>query len=259
MPDSSNLAGKTAIVTGASRGIGQATALELARAGVNLVITARSLEALGGTLAELKEFPVQVHAAACDLSELAAVQSLVQDAVARFPSLDILINNAGTVEPIARLEDADPVEWARTLRINVAGPFSLCQAALPHLRAARGVIINLSSGAAHRALEGWSAYCASKAALAMLSQSLALELGGAGVRVYSFQPGVVDTDMQGQIRASGLNPVSQLPRAQLVSPRDPARVMAWLCRLEASDLNGQELSVNDPHLRQRAGLEAPQS
>lgn len=249
-----DLTGKTAIVTGASRGIGQATALELARSGVNLVLVARTLEALETTRTQVEALGVQTWACACDVSSYSEVERLVRQALARYSSLEILINNAGVIEPIARLEDVDPTAWAQLIQINLVGAFNTCHALLPHFKQhGQGVIINLSSGAAQQPLEAWSAYCASKAGLAMLTRSLALE--EPGLRTYGFAPGVVDTSMQGSIRASGINPISQIPREHLADPGDPARMIAWLCSAQAIDLAGQELSIRDEHLRQRAGLE----
>ena len=249
-----DLTGKTAIVTGASRGIGQATALELARSGANLVLVARTLEALETTRTQVEALGVQTWACACDVSSHSEVERLVRQAIARFSSLEILINNAGVIEPIARLEDVDPAAWAQLIQINLVGAFNTCHALLPHFQQhGQGVIVNLSSGAAQQPLEAWSAYCTSKAGLAMLTRSLALEVPG--LRTYGFAPGVVDTAMQGSIRASGINPISQIPREQLSDPRDPARVIAWLCTAQAIDLAGQELSIRDQHLRRRAGLE----
>lgn len=253
-----DLRGKTAIVTGASRGIGQATALELAQRGVNLVLVARTSQALEETYSQVEALGARVWARKCDVSSYTEVEGLVQGALERFSRLDMLINNAASIHPIARLEIADPETWAHLIGVNLIGAFNTCRAVLPHfLEHDAGVIVNLSSGAAHQALEGWSAYCASKAGLAMLTKSLALEVAGQGVRVYGFGPGVVDTEMQSHIRASGINPISQLPRETLADPRDPARVIAWLCSSEAADLAGQELSIRDQTLRQRAGLEEP--
>lgn len=253
MPD---LSKKTAIVTGASRGIGKATALELARSGANVVLAARSRDALTDACKELETLGAKTWACACDVADYAQVESLVVGAQDHFGSLDILINNAGVIEPIARLEDAKPESWAQIININLVGVFHAARAVLPHFfQQGRGVIINVSSGAAYQPLEGWSAYCASKAAVAMLTRSLALEAGPKGVTVYGLQPGVVDTQMQGTIRASGINPISQLPRASLTDPQVPAKVMAWLCSPEAADLAGQDLSIRDEALRRRAGLE----
>jgi NAD(P)-dependent dehydrogenase (short-subunit alcohol dehydrogenase family) len=166
------------------------------------------------------------------------------------------VNNAGVIEPISTLETCEPDAWTQNIVVNLVGVFHCLRAILPHFRqSGGGIIINLSSGAAHRPLEGWSAYCAAKAGVAMLTRSVALEAGDCGVRVYGFQPGVVDTDMQGLIRNSGLSEVSKLPREQLADPSEPARVIAWLCTDEAADLAGKELSIGDQQLRRRAGLE----
>lgn len=252
-----SLRGKTAIITGASRGIGRATALELASHGVNLVVTALTLEALEQTCTQAQALGVKVLPIACDVAKLEEVEVLIQAALRRFSSVEVLINNAGMIEPIASLEKADPNAWARLIEVNLIGVFYLCQAIIPHfLKRQTGIIVNLSSGAAHQALEGWSAYCASKAGVAMLTRSLALEFGSRGIRSYGFAPGVVDTDMQTIIRTSGINQVSCLPRENLADPRDPAKAIAWLCTAPASQFAGQELSIGNESLRQHAGLEA---
>ena len=112
----------------------------------------------------------------------------------------------------------------------------------------------LSSGAAHRPLEGWSAYCAAKAGLAMLTEALALETAGAGIRVFGLAPGVIDTDMQVSIRASGVNRISRIPRADLASVEHPAAAIRYLCTAAANDLAGSEVSLGDPEFRRRIGL-----
>jgi NAD(P)-dependent dehydrogenase (short-subunit alcohol dehydrogenase family) len=119
-----------------------------------------------------------------------------------------------------------------------------------------GTIVNLSSGAAHKPMEGWSAYCAGKAGLAMVTRSLHLEYAARGVRAFGFAPGVVDTDMQGAIRASGMNPVSQLPRASLAPAERPAWAIAWLCTAEADPLTGQELDIRADPFLSASGLES---
>jgi NAD(P)-dependent dehydrogenase (short-subunit alcohol dehydrogenase family) len=104
-------------------------------------------------------------------------------------------------------------------------------------------------------MEGWSAYCAGKAALAMVTRSLHLEYGEQGLRAFGFAPGLVDTDMQVQIRQSGINPVSALPRTALRPASEPGRAIAWLCTPQADDLVGQELDIRTPEFRNRCGLE----
>jgi len=114
-----------------------------------------------------------------------------------------------------------------------------------------GSIINVSSGAAYRPLEGWSSYCAAKAGLTMMTRSIALE--APGVRVFGFSPGTIDTDMQVKIRASGLNSVSQIPRANLSPVEHAVRGLVYLCT-EGDDLIGQDVSMRDEAFRKRIGL-----
>jgi NAD(P)-dependent dehydrogenase (short-subunit alcohol dehydrogenase family) len=115
-----------------------------------------------------------------------------------------------------------------------------------------GTIINVSSGAAYRPLEGWSSYCAGKAGLAMLTRSLVLETSG--VRIFGFSPGTIDTDMQVKIRASGLNQVSQIPRANLSPVEHAVAGLLYLCNGASDDLVGQDVSMRDEAFRQRIGL-----
>jgi 3-oxoacyl-[acyl-carrier protein] reductase len=251
-----NLAGRVAIVTGASRGIGRATALELAANGASVVLSARTAEACEPVVESIVAKKGEAMSFSCDVSSYADVEQLVDGALERFGHVDALINNAGVIEPIDRLEACDPESWQRNIMVNLVGAFHGTRAMLPHFRRiGGGVIVNLSSGAAHRPLEGWSAYCAGKAGVAMLTQTIALEAGDDGVRVYGFQPGVVDTEMQGEVRASGINEVSELKREQLTDTSEPARMISWLCTDEAVALVGQELSINDQEIRRRAGLE----
>ncbi len=244
------------IVTGASRGIGAATALELAARGAKVVLAARSLKPIQTLAQSIHSQNGQALAIACDVADSQAVENVVKGALEHFGKITALINNAGIIKPIARLEDSDAGDWAHTININLVGAYNAVRAVLPQFyKQGHGVIINVSSGAARLALEGWSAYCASKAGLAMLTKSIALEAEGRGVMVYGFAPGLVDTDMQELIRASGINEVSRLPREKLSSPKDAARAMTWLCTHLPLDLSGQELDIRDAELRQRIGLE----
>jgi NAD(P)-dependent dehydrogenase (short-subunit alcohol dehydrogenase family) len=174
---------------------------------------------------------------------------------AQWGRLDVLVNNAGTIAPIARLAEADPAAWARLIEINLTGVFHGVRAALPLLRRGeRASILGISSGAAHRPLEGWSAYCASKAGAAMLTRALHEEEGH-WLRVMGLSPGTVATDMQVAIRASGLNPVSQIDWNDHIPPDWPARALVWMCGPAADRFCGQEISLRDPEIRREVGLE----
>ena len=165
-----------------------------ARTAAQAEANARQINAAGG----------KAVAIACDVSDYAACQRLVHETTQRFGPPDVLVNNAGVIEPIGMVGDADPAEWARSIEINLIGAYYAIRAVLPGmLERGHGDIINVSSGAALRPQEGWSAYCAGKAGLAMLTRSIDLEHRAAGIRVFGFQPGTTDTDMQVTIRASG--------------------------------------------------------
>lgn len=248
---------RVVLITGASRGIGKATALDCAARGAIVWVTSRDAAACEGVAAEIRQAGGQAYSQACDVTQFAAVSGLIQQIVDRHGKIDALVNNAGVIEPIAHIWEGDPEAWAQSITVNLVGVYNGCRAVLPHFKAAGGgVIVNVSSGAAHKPKEGWSAYCAGKAGVAMLTQSIALEAGSFGVRVYGLQPGVVDTHMQELIRQSGINEVSRLRREQLADPSEPAHLISWLITEEAADLAGQELTIRDAGLRERAGLAA---
>jgi len=252
-----DLAGKVIIVTGASRGIGAAAAAALAKAGATVVLTARDSRLTGQMARSIVSAGYAAFAHACDVSDYRAVDALVDDTTDRFGQVDALINNAGVIEPIASIAEGDPAAWARNIDINLTGTYHAIRAVLPGMIAAGGgTIVNVSSGAAIRPLEGWSAYCSAKAGLHMLTRAVALEAGAQGVRVFGFQPGTTDTDMQVLIRASGVNAVSQIPRGDLTPVAHPAAAIVYLCTSAADDLNGQEFSLRDEAFRGRLALEA---
>jgi len=246
----SELKGKVAIVTGASRGIGAAAAEALAAAGARVMLAARD-----GALAAEVAGRIGGKAMACDVADYGAVECMVAATEQQLGPVELLVNNAGVIEPIGMLADSDPAAWARNIAVNLTGAYHVIRAVLPRLLAAgRGAIVNVSSGAAHRPLEGWSAYCAGKAGLAMVTRSIALETADAGIRVYGFSPGTVDTDMQVRIRASGVNRVSQIPRGNLAPVALPAKAIVYLCTAAAADLSGQDVSLpTDEAFRRRIG------
>ena len=252
---SSELNGKVALVTGASRGLGEGAARALAAAGAAVMLVARDGAAAAGVAREIAGQGGRAEALACDVSDFAAVEKIVAETEARLGGIDILINNAGVIEPIAEVATSDPVAWAQNISINLVGAYHVVRAVLPGMLArGGGSIVNISSGAAYRPLEGWSAYCAGKAGLAMLSRSIELETTGKGIRIFGFSPGTIDTDMQVKIRASGMNMVSQIPRANLSPVEHAVRGLVHLCGSAADDLMGQDASMRDEAFRRRIGL-----
>jgi NAD(P)-dependent dehydrogenase (short-subunit alcohol dehydrogenase family) len=247
MEASMTLTGKTALVTGGNRGIGLAVVRALAQAGADVHFTARSAANIAAAQRDLGDIRATGHHV--NMTDRLAMTTLFDQ------PFDILVNNAGVVGPIGRILDVSVEDWAHNIDTNLVSAFHATQLALAQMvgRGA-GTIVNLSSGAAHRPQEGWSAYCAGKAGLAMLTRSVHLEYADQGIRIYGFAPGVVDTDMQGTIRASGINPVSKLPRESLAPAHEPAQAIVWLCTAAAAALAGQELDVRNPELRAAAGL-----
>ena len=250
------LSGKVVIVTGASRGIGAAAAAALAAAGAAVMLAARDAKLSAEVASKIVAAGGKAAALACDVADYAAVEALVAATTQRFGRPDILINNAGVIEPIATIATADPTAWAQNVQINLVGAFNAVRAVLPGMLAAGGgTIVNVSSGAALRPLEGWGAYCAGKAGMAMLTRAIMLEEGAHGIRVFGFQPGTTDTDMQVLIRASGMNIISQIPRGNLTPVAEPARAIVYLCTPDADDLVGAEFSLREESFQKRIALQ----
>lgn len=249
------LRGQAALVTGGSRGIGEAAAHALAAEGVAVVVAARSKAQVERVVQAIREGGGKAEAVVCDVSRYADVEAAVERCRSAFGRLDILLNNAGIIEPIAHLTKSDPAAWDEVVDINLKGVYHGMRAAAPIMEAAgRGVIINISSGAAVSALEGWSHYCATKAAVLSLTRCGHKELAGQGVRVVGLSPGTVATDMQRAIKSSGVNPVSQLDWEAHIPPEWVGRAVAWLATAEATDFDGTDLSLRDEDARRRIGL-----
>ena len=244
--------GKTVIITGASRGIGRAAAQAFVEAGANVALLARSGRVVRDLAGELGDKALGLE---CDVSDWSSVRTAVDATVAQFGTADGLVNNAGVIEPIARLADAAPEDWGRAQDINLKGVFHGMKAVIPLMRAqGGGTIVTVSSGAATRAYEGWSAYCASKAGALMLTQAAHLEEAGNGIRVLGLSPGTVATEMQVKIKASGINPVSALAWEDHIPAEWPARTLVWMFGAEADPWFGRDLSLRDEAVRRAVGL-----
>ena len=247
-----NLDGKVVLVTGASRGIGAASARAFAKAGALVGVMARSMAAVDELAAEIGGL-----ALSGDVAQAADMEDVVARICDRFGRLDVLVNNAGIIGPIAGIAAADVKEWGQAIDINLKGVFHGMHAAIPVMRAqGGGTILTVGSGAAHAPQQGWSAYCASKAGAWMLTRALDHEARGEGIRAISLSPGTVATDMQDSIRKSGINPVSQLEWSVHIPPEWPARALVWLCGPDGDEFLGAEVSLRDEGVRRRVRLVA---
>lgn len=238
----------TAIITGASRGIGEAAARKLVEYGSNVVLCARSTNDITRLANELGDRALPVT---CDVTQYQDVENAVSIAASHFGGVNLLVNNAGSIDPIARIENSDPDAWSNIIDINLKGAYFCMRAVYPTMRKTGGVIINISSGAASNALEGWSHYCASKAGLLSLTQCAHKEWHELGIHVVGLSPGTVATDMQTSIKSSGINPVSQLEWSSHISPEWVGETVAWLTQDQAREYDGTDFS-----LKTESGLRA---
>jgi NAD(P)-dependent dehydrogenase (short-subunit alcohol dehydrogenase family) len=239
------------IVTGAGRGLGRAICERLVTDGARVVAVVRSAAAADELTKALGASGTVVVR---DIVEAEAARVAVDAALQKFSRVDGLVNNAGVIDPMELFADADPAEWERALTVNLLAASRFMRAFITDAGNSGGRIVNITSGAAHRALRGWSAYCTSKAALAMLTKCTQLEYGPQGVLSFNLIPGLIDTDMQANVRASGINEVSQLPKSALRPAAEPAQAVAYLLSGNADDLAGADIDIREAGFRARGQL-----
>jgi len=239
--------GKTALVTGAAAGIGQACALRLANEGASLFLVDVAAAGLEDTVKRCREAGAEVESALCDVSVEAQVRASVQACVDRFGRLDVLANIAG----ILLLEHFDritPEQFRRVLEVNLVGPFLLCQAALPHLLESRGNIVNISSTSALAGMPYGAAYGTSKGGVSALTRTLAVEYGAKGLRCNAINPGSIQTAMMGADTLPADADMKLVMRAMALDrPRGPeviASVLAMLASEDGAHVNGEEIRVD---------------
>lgn len=239
------LKGKTAVVTGGSRGIGLAIARGMLDAGARVMIASRSQDSVDAAVAEL-------GAGACgfaaDVSKESDVAALAEAAVAELGAVDILVNNAGINPYYKRTEHTELAEWQHIIDVNLTGVF-LCTRAIGQgmLERGKGAIVNITSVAAHQGLTRGAAYCAAKAGVEAMSKSLTQDWAARGVRVNNVAPGYVKTDLTAGLAANDAlrgEIEDRTPMARLAAPEEMAGAVVFLASDAASYVSGATIAVD---------------
>lgn len=241
-----DLKGKTAVVTGGSRGIGRAVCLELARQGANVVLCYAGNEASANeTAAACEQLGVKALSLLCDVADAQQVKAMMDAAVKQFGSIDILVNNAGITRDgllmMMKEEDLDAV-----LDTNLKGAF-LCMKAVARtmMKQRCGRIVNLSSVVGLRGNAGQVNYAASKAGIIGMTKSAAKELASRGITVNAVAPGFIDTDMTAALPETAKTAIlSSIPAGRLGQAEEVAKAVAFLCSDDAAYITGQVLAVD---------------
>ncbi len=227
-----SLDGKVALITGASRGIGRAVALRFAEAGARVVVCSRKLEGVQAVADEIQAAGGEALAVQAHVGQQEAVEALVSRAVETYGRLDVAVNNAATNPHFGPLLTADEGQWDKILDTNATGVFRVCKAVVPHMEAqGGGKIINMSSVAGLRPSLGMGIYGVSKAAIIMLTQVLAMELGQANIQVNAIAPGIIKTRFSQVLwQTPGIaDPVlARLPLGRFGEPEDVAGLALFL-------------------------------
>ncbi len=244
----SRLAGKVAVVTGGNAGIGEAIAQTFAREGAAVVITGRRQDELDRVVHEITRRNGKAIAVAGSVTDDRHAEAVVNEAIRRFGSLDILINNAGVGEFGRRLHELDDETWARVLDINLTGVFRMTRAAVPEmLKRGRGAIVNISSIASLVGIPYLPAYAASKGALDALTRAIAIDYAKDGVRCNVVNPGLIATPMAAPLMANPeqLNPIlDRYPIRRPGKPEEVADMVLYLASDEALWVTGGTFTID---------------
>ena len=231
------LQGKVALVTGASQGLGRALALAYATEGASLVVNSRSEEGIRPVAEEVEGLGAEVLAVAADVSRGEDARRLVDEAVGRFGGVDVLVNNAGLLGPRVAIEEYPEEEWRRVIDANLTGPYLVTKAAIPHLREGAS-IINVVSGVSVEGRAEWGAYSVSKFGVEGLSQILAAELEGRGIRSNAVDPGGMRTGMRAAAYP-GEDPQTR------ITPEENTAVFLYLASDESKGVTGKRFKAQE--------------
>ena len=240
-----DLKGRTAVVTGAARGIGLAIAQKLQASGAAITLWDVDAAALEMAAASLKQGG-RLHAAVVDVTDEASVGRATAEVIGDFGKIDILVNNAGITGGNAPLWELAPEVWRRVVEVNLVGPYLACRAVVPHMIAAGyGRIVNIASIAGKEGNPNASHYSASKAGLIGLTKSLAKELATKGVLVNCVTPAAAKTEMFAQMTQAHIDyMLSKIPMNRFLAVEELATMIAWLCSSDCSFSTGAVFDIS---------------
>jgi len=237
------LKGRTAVITGASRGIGLAITQKLAQYGAQCIMVSRKIESLETAAAEIRDDGGKAEAIACHTGYPDQIKTMYEKVVKKYGALDILVNNAATNPHFGEMITADEGVWDKTLDVNIKGPFFMIKHAVPLMKD-KGAIVNVSSVNAVKPMMFQGVYSATKAALANMTQTLAKELAPKGIRINNLLPGLTDTKFASAIISSEEicnYAVTQIPMGRYAQPEEMAGAVLYLVSDAASFTTGASL------------------
>jgi NAD(P)-dependent dehydrogenase (short-subunit alcohol dehydrogenase family) len=241
------LTGKTALITGGSKGLGKAMALALAEAGARLVLVSRDLEKLNATAEEIRALGTQADVFQADITDATAIEQLAGAVKDRFGKIQILINNAG-INNRKPVTDFTLAEWRQVLDTNLTSAFLMCRSFVPHMKGqGYGRIINMTSIMSHVALPGRTAYASSKTGLLGFTRALALELAPDQITVNGISPGPIATEMNLPILQNpDLNQqfISKLPIGRWGNVEEIGKLAVYLCSPDAGFITGTDILID---------------
>jgi NAD(P)-dependent dehydrogenase (short-subunit alcohol dehydrogenase family) len=245
------LAGQTALITGGGTGMGRAIALAFSREGAGVIVAGRRAEKLHEVVSEIEKQGGQALAVSCDVTQSKDAERAVQESVARFGRLDVLVNNAGALH-ISTVESIPEEDWDRIMLVNLKGPFLMSRAALPALRkAGGGSIINIGSILGLVGMKGRAAYATSKGGVTTLTKSMALDYAHEKIRVNCICPALVETELIRDLFGSGSegeavrrSRIAQIPLGRIGRPEDVADLAVFLASKESSWVTGVAIPLD---------------
>jgi NAD(P)-dependent dehydrogenase (short-subunit alcohol dehydrogenase family) len=245
------LAGQTALITGGGTGMGRAIALAFSREGARVTVAGRRVEKLREVVSEIEKQGGQALAVSCDVTQSKDAERAVQESVARFGRLDVLVNNAGALH-VSTVESIPEEDWDRIMLVNLKGPFLMSRAALPALRnAGGGSIINIGSILGLIAMKGRAAYATSKGGVTMLTKAMALDHAHEKIRVNCICPSLVETELIRDLFGSGSegeavrrSRIGQIPLGRIGRPEDAADMAVFLASKESSWVTGVAIPLD---------------